>query len=359
MAADFCPVFPHFPAKITWHFVLAGKNAIIFHNKLSEINPLLQEAVMVEKIFKEGWAKVQEKRFGGRSETGSAHRLAREYIDSLTIEMRVIDAVEACTKTSFWGHSFACPLLTSALSGLNSLWPEGMAAVAAGVKAAGGLMVAGIGDEAELKAIIASGAKTVKIVKPYKDKELVFSKLAQAEAAGAIAVGMDIDFIRGGKIRETILRGDMMGPQSLADIKSYVQATKLPFILKGILSLQDARKALEAGAGGIIVSHHGGMVMDYALPPFKILPAIAALVKGRIPVIMDGAIARGSDIFKALALGADGVMLGSVLLPGLAQAGAEGVEKTFNLLNEELRRIMGLTGSPDVRSIDPEVIWEV
>jgi isopentenyl diphosphate isomerase/L-lactate dehydrogenase-like FMN-dependent dehydrogenase len=343
------------------------KNRKIFHELFLHVIILrqqltnflsAQEAGMVEKIFKEGWAKVQEKKFGGRSETGSAHRLAREYIDSLTIEMRVLDAVEASTQTSFWGHSFTSPLMTAALSGLNSLWPDGMVTVAKGVKAAGALMVAGIGDEAELKAISATGAKTVKIIKPYKNKELIFTKLAQAEAAGAIATGMDIDFILGGKIRETIIRGDIMGPQSLADIKSYVKASKLPFILKGVLSLQDAAKALEAGAGGIIISHHGGMVMDYAVPPFRLLPAIAALVKGRIPVIMDGAIARGSDAFKALALGADGVMLGSVLLPGLAQAGAEGVEKTFNLLTEELRRIMGLTGSPNVRGIDPDLIWK-
>jgi isopentenyl diphosphate isomerase/L-lactate dehydrogenase-like FMN-dependent dehydrogenase len=319
---------------------------------------LAERRIMIEKFFKQGLDKVKEKKFGGRTETGSAHRLAREYMDSLTIEMRVIDAVEACTRTSFWGETFTAPLMTAALSGLNGLWPAGMAAAAQGAAAAGALMVAGIGDEEELKAVIATGAKTVKIIKPYRNKELIFEKIAQAEAAGALAVGMDIDFIAGGKIGETVIRSDMMGPQSLNDLKSYVGATRLPFILKGVLSAQDARKALEAGAGGVIVSHHGGMVLDYAAPPMRILPEVVKIIGGQIPVILDGAIARGSDVFKALALGADGAMLGSVLLPGLAQEGAEGVRKTFAAISAELQRVMTLTASPDVRQIDPGLILQ-
>ena len=314
---------------------------------------------MIGKLLAEGNSKLAEKGIGGKNgaETGSVLKINREYLDSLMIEARVIDGAEAVTTMRLFGESFATPVMVAALSGMGGICPNPLVEVAKGAVAADAVMWAGIGDEAELQAIIATGARTIKIVKPYKDKELIFEKIAQAEKHGALAVGMDTIFSFGGKIGDSLVRPELMGPKTLADIKSFVHATKLPFILKGVLSEQDARKALEAGAAAIVVSIHGGSVLDYAVPPLKILPRIAKAVDGRIPILVDSGIVRGTDVFKALALGASGVLIGRTVMAGLALDGAEGVRKVITGTNEELRRTMSLTGSRDLGDIDPEVIW--
>ncbi len=314
---------------------------------------------MIGKLLAEGNNKLREKGIGGKggAETGSVLKLNRDYIDSLMIETRVIDSQEASTEMKLFGETFATPVMTAALSGLGGICSNPMVEVAKGVVAAGSVMWVGIGEEPELKAIIETGAKTIKIIKPYKDKGLIFEKLAQAEQDGAFAVGMDIIFSFGGEIEDTLVRPHLMGPKTLADIKSFVQVTKLPFILKGILSEQDARKALDAGAAAIVVSHHGGSVLDYAVPPLKILPRIAKIIDKKIPIFVDSGITRGTDVFKALALGASGVLIGRTIMAGLAAAGVEGVQRMITGTTEELRRAMNLTGSATIENIDPKLIW--
>ena len=107
----------------------------------------------------------------------------------------------------------------------------------------------------------------------------------------------------------------------------------------------------------IVVSHHGGSVLDYAVPPLKTLPRIAKVIEGRIPIFVDSGITRGTDVFKALALGASGLLIGRAIMAGLASAEAEGVQQIITGITEELRRTMNLTGSRDIQKIDPELIW--
>jgi isopentenyl diphosphate isomerase/L-lactate dehydrogenase-like FMN-dependent dehydrogenase len=114
---------------------------------------------------------------------------------------------------------------------------------------------------------------------------------------------------------------------------------------------------LAAGASAIVVSHHGGSVIDYAVPPLMILPRIIKLVGGLIPVFVDCGIASGADAFKALALGANAVCVGRAVMGGLAADGSEGVRKVLNGINEELRTIMSLTNSANLKEIDPSLIW--
>ncbi|AEF85419.1 (S)-2-hydroxy-acid oxidase [Treponema primitia ZAS-2] len=280
----------------------------------------------------------------------------RDYFDSLLVELRVIDSVEASTGMTLYGHSFATPVMEAALSGLDKVRPNGTVEAAKGVAAAGAVMWTGIGSEEELESIIAAGAKTIKIIKPYADKDLIFKKIEHAEKAGAIAVGMDIDFVFGGKSKKGFAMEYPVSPKTLDDVKSFVKATKLPFILKGILSERDAEKALEAGAGGIVVSHHGGIV-DCAVPPLQILPRITKLIKRRIPIFVDCGITRGTDVFKALALGATAVSVGKVIMPALKNDGAPGVQKVFEEITAGLNWVMSLTGSRDLEHIDPAVLW--
>lgn len=318
---------------------------------------------MIGKLLTDGTKKLKELGMGNfmesGAETNSSNRLNRQYIDSLTMEIRAIDAVEASTEMKLFGEVFSTPVMTGALSHIGAICPNAMVEVAKGVKAADSAMWVGIGEGEELKAIIETGVKAIKIIKPYRDKELILSKLAEAEKYGAFAVGMDSIYAFGGKLNDSLLFPGPMGPQKLVDLQSFVKATKLPFILKGILSEQDAQKSLEAGAAAIVVSHHAGNSIDYAVPPLKILPRIVKVIDGKIPIFVDSGLVRGTDVFKALALGANGVLSGRAIIAGLAAGGAEGVKKVITGTNEELRRVMSLTGSTKLEAIKSDVIWQL
>jgi isopentenyl diphosphate isomerase/L-lactate dehydrogenase-like FMN-dependent dehydrogenase len=287
---------------------------------------------------------------------GSSQRITREYFDSLLVEMRAIDAVEGSTKTVLFGRELSTPVMVAALSHLHEVRPNGMVETAQGAAAAGTIMWSGIGPLEELEQLIATGAPVIKIVKPYADTDLVLEKIEHAEKAGALAVGMDTDYGFGRMNSPYSARGVSVSPKTLGDLKSFVKATTLPFIIKGVLSERDAAKALEAGAGGIVISHHNG-VFDYAVPPVRILPRIQKLVGGRIPIFVDCGIQSGMDAFKALALGASGVCVGTKVIAGLTQDGAAGVQKTLEDITAELKWALQMTGSPDPAHIDPSVIW--
>lgn len=316
---------------------------------------------MIGKLLAEGQSILAEKGVLGMkkgAETGAVMKINRDYIESLMIETRIIDAVEATTEFKLFGETFATPVMTGALSSLGGICTEPMIKIAEGALAAGAVMWVGIGEEEELRNIIKTGVKAIKVVKPYRDNKLIFEKIAQAEKDGAFAIGMDITSSFGAKIGDSVVRPKLMIPKTVAEIKSFVQSTKLPFIIKGVLSEYDARKALDAGVSAIVVSHHGGAALDYAVPTLKVLPKIAKVIDKKIPVFVDSGITRGTDVFKALALGADGVLIGATIMAGLAVGGAEGVEKIIKGTNEELRRVMNLTSSPDLTQIDPKVIWQ-
>lgn len=291
---------------------------------------------------------------------GRSEKITREYFDSLLIEMRHIDSVIPDTALELYGEKFATPIMTAALSHLDKFCkecPDGMVEMAKGAVAAGAVMWTGMGSEEELEAVTATGARTIKIIKPYADNRVIFKKISHAEACGALAVGMDIDhcFNRNGQY--DIVFGAEMSAKSLEEIKEFVQATKLPFIIKGVLSVKDAEKCLEVGVKGIVVSHHHG-ISDYAIPPLMVLPKIAEVVNRQVPIFVDCGIIRGFDAFKALALGATAVSVGSAIMSALRQKGAEGVQKVIKEMNDELAGAMARTGSPDIKNIDPDVIWK-
>jgi isopentenyl diphosphate isomerase/L-lactate dehydrogenase-like FMN-dependent dehydrogenase len=271
--------------------------------------------------------------------------------------MRHIDGVEPSTCFELYGHTFKTPVMMAALSHLNKTHPEGMVEAARGMVAAGGVMWTGMGDEKELEGITATGAKTIKIIKPHADNNVIFKKIEHAEKCGCIGVGMDIDHQFGSKdCRGSVLNLPMKS-KTLDEIKAFVKATKLPFIIKGVLSEQDAQKCLDAGARGIVVSHHHGL-MDYAVPPLRILPVIARRINRNIPIFVDCEISRGMDAFKAIALGATAVSAGRVLMPPLAAEGAEGVRKTIAAMTSELNWAMAVTCAADLSHIEPSVIWD-
>jgi isopentenyl diphosphate isomerase/L-lactate dehydrogenase-like FMN-dependent dehydrogenase len=315
---------------------------------------------MIGKLIERGDEILREKHidFVGRAETGHAVKFARDHMDSLMLEIRMIDSGAASTDMSLFGEQFSSPIMTAPLSGLGGVWPNGLVETAKGAAMANVAMWVGIGGEQELSDVIATGAKTIKIIKPYADHDLVIEKIRQAEKYGAIAVGMDTLFGVGAKKGDTVIMPKPFSPKSANDLGEFIKSTNLPFVVKGVLSAQDAVKAAEAGAAAIVVSGHSGSVLDYSVPPLKILPTIVAAIGHKIPCFVDGGFARGTDAFKALALGADGVLVGRALIRALAVGGAETAFEYLTGVTEELRRVMALTGSPSVGRIDPSVIWE-
>ena len=287
---------------------------------------------------------------------GDSERITREYFDSLLVEMRHIDAAEPSTELTLYGKTFSTPVMMAALSHLENTRPKGMSEAAKGFHAAGALAWSGMGDYAELEEMRAAGAEVIKIIKPHRDNREIFKKIEHAEKAGCLAVGMDIDHQFGGRNEWYVAGGLPMAPKSLAEIREFVQAASLPFIIKGVLSEQDTYKCLDAGVRGILVSHHHGMA-DYSLPPLRILPRIARIVRKQVPIFVDCSVSRGMDVFKALALGADAVCLGRVIMPVLAKEGAEGVRKLVESITHELKWAMAVTCSPDITRIDPSILW--
>lgn len=289
------------------------------------------------------------------AKAGDANQITREYFDSLLIEMRHIDALRPNTQLELFGETFSTPVMTAALSHLNGCHPEGMVELARGAAAANAVMWAGMGDEAELEAITATGARAIKIIKPHADNAVVLGRIRHAEQCGVFAMGMDIDHAFNGRGEYDTVLGLPMRPKSLEELKSFIAATKLPFVIKGVLSVQDALKCLEAGAAGIVVSHHHG-ILPYAVPPLLVLPKIVAAVKGRMKIFVDCGMESGIDAFKALALGADAVCVGRALMGPLSENGAQGVRDAIAYMTGELAGAMARTACGDIGHIDSSII---
>ena len=144
---------------------------------------------------------------------------------------------------------------------------------------------------------------------------------------------------------------------SLDELRDFIRSTKLPFFIKGALSVHDAVKCVELGCAGVILSHHNG-IMRCAVPPVRLLPKIREAVGRRLILIADGGMESGFDAFKALALGADAVTVGRPLMAPLKEKGAAGVRDVLETMTRQLQVMMYRTASKDLKHIDPSVIWQ-
>ena len=288
--------------------------------------------------------------------TKDSNEITRQHFDSLLLETRYIDSDLADTKIKLFGQEFSMPVATAALSHMNNTAPDGMTKMAQGACMANALCFCGMGELDELKAMCASGAKVIKIVKPHENNDIVMAVLRDCQEAGAFALGMDIDHAFGANGEYDNVLGLPLKSKSTEEMRSFVAATKLPFIVKGVLSVQDAKKALEIGAAGIIVSHHHG-IMDYAVPPLMVLPEIKKAVGDKLTIFVDCCIESGMDAFKALALGADAVCVGRAIMPPLKEKGAEGVKEKLKEINRGLKATMNRTGFRNLSQIDDSVIY--
>jgi 4-hydroxymandelate oxidase len=144
---------------------------------------------------------------------------------------------------------------------------------------------------------------------------------------------------------------------SWKDVEWLLSFAKIPLLLKGVLNPEDADRGVKAGVAGIMVSNHGGRNLDTLPATIDALPQVVDKVAGRVPVLVDGGIRRGTDVLKALALGADAVLIGRPYVYGLGAEGEVGVTKVISILQREFQMAMALTGRTSVESIDRSVIW--
>lgn len=285
---------------------------------------------------------------------GSSSNITRKYYDSLLFQLRYIDGGEADTTAEYFGEVFSSPIMPAALSHMGE---NGTVEQARAAKELNVMNWVGSCTDDELRRICDTGARTIRIIKPFASEERIFHEIRVAEECGCIAVGMDIDhaFDRDGRI--CVLDGETMAPKSRDQLERYAKATMLPFVAKGVLSVTDALKCLDAGLAGIVVSHHGGK-MDYAVPPVMVLPAIRAAVGSRMKIFVDCSVESGHDAFKALALGADGVSVGKPLLKSLMTREPDGLEaaKVMEGYTRQLKAVMEFTACKTLDDITEDII---
>lgn len=206
--------------------------------------------------------------------------------------------------------------------------------------------------EGATKAIQMAGGKGIPTVKPW-DVDTLADKFQMIIESGAFACAMDID---GAGLPFLKNQTPPAGSKSVEELKGIIKKAGVPFILKGIMTVKGALKAKEAGAAAIVVSNHGGRVLDHCPSTTEVLPEIADAVKGSMKIFVDGGIRSGLDIFKALALGADAVLVGRPYVTAVYGGGAEGVAVYTEKLAEELEDVMAMCGAHSLSEIIRDMV---
>jgi 4-hydroxymandelate oxidase len=294
--------------------------------------------------------------------------------EKIKLKPRVLVDVKAIdTRIELFGHEHAFPMLLAPV-GLQRLYQsEGEIAAARGAEIAEATYVISSYSTTRLEDV-AQSTKGRKWMQIYLQPDREFTKdvVQRAEEAGcqAFCVTVDLPVIgvrnRMDRIRFAVpdhlsvphmMENFAGSPVTWNDVEWLRSITKLPVLLKGILDPDDAELAVDNGVSGIIASNHGARDLDSTPATISALPLVVDRVAGRIPVLMDGGIRRGTDVLKALALGAKAVMIGRPFCYGLASAGSEGVARVVEILRRELEIAMALTGRATIASIDGSVIW--
>ena len=301
---------------------------------------------------------------GGKG-TGSTFIENVKAIDKIKLNMRVIHDVDKVdTSLELFGRKLSLPVMAAPITG-TSLNMGGLVTekeyivpVVEGCKNKGTLAM--VGDTAidqflldNLEVLDNNGGEGIVFIKPWENDNVI-KKIREAEKVGAVAVGVDIDACG---LVTLSLHGKPVKAKTVDEIKELVQSTELPFILKGIMTPDEAEKAVEAGVYGIVVSNHGGRVQDYTPGTADVLEDIAKVVNKRIKVFVDGGIRTGVDVLKMIALGADACLIGRPFVTASFGGEVEGVGMYIDRLKSELEGSMILTGCKNLESIDSRVIY--
>ncbi|MEE8419233.1 MAG: alpha-hydroxy acid oxidase [Dehalococcoidales bacterium] len=301
-------------------------------------------------------AKGVEGQLPSASNYAASSQANRNLLDSIFMKPNFLDPVEPETDCTLFGVKMTVPAYCSALSKPGYLSDDEMTDLVRGLGNAGVMMMLGIGGSELLQSAIDTGASVVKMVKPYRETDLIYKKVQDAESRGCVAVGIDIDHFYGIYRDGRSMRADTFSPKKTEELKQAVSLTKLPFIIKGVLSLSDAEKSIELGASTVIVSNHGMGSFDFGVPAVMALPEIVKAVGDRATVLVDSGFRTGNDMFKAVALGAKAVGYATSVLMASNAGGAEGVEQFISFIATELKRTMAICGCPDLASINRSLL---
>ena len=280
----------------------------------------------------------------------------RRLLDSMFIETRFLDPVEPDTGLTLFGVKMKTPAFCSALSKPGYMSDVEMVNLVRGIGNSGSMMMLGIGGYEILQSAIDTGAPVVKMVKPYRDTELIYQKVRDAESRGCVAVGIDIDHFYGIYRDGKADRAETFAPKQTDEMREAISLTKLPFILKGVLSKTTTERAIEIGASAIVVSNHGSSSLDFGVPAVVALPEVVRTAGDKLTVLVDTGFRTGNDIFKGLALGAQGVGFATSVLMAASASGAEGVEQFIGFVTAELKRTMAICGCSDLSAVNQSLL---
>jgi len=293
----------------------------------------------------------------GGTETETTLRRNRHALDRIGFRPRVLADVSRIDTGADWlGHRIRLPIALAPVGGLDSMAPGGGLTVAQGAGLAGvPFFLSSVSEQPmERVAAAASGPRVFQLY-VRGDDDWVDDHVRRAVESGYDAFCITVDSAlysrrerdianRFAKPWRASAQGDYQAALSWRNIERFKARHHIPLILKGIATAEDADRACGLGVEGIYVSNHGGRQLDHGAGSIEVLPEIAAAVAGRAMVLMDGGISRGSDVVKAVAMGAGLVGIGRLYCYGLAAAGAAGVARVVELLQLEVAECLGLLG---------------
>lgn len=302
----------------------------------------------------------------GGALTGSSFTANFEALRDCRVNLRVIHgAGDPSTRFTIFGKALDTPILAAPMTGAGHNCGEGLLeeafvkAIVNGAEAAGSL--GWIGDaadmalfEASLSAAKASRQGVTAIIKPRRGLDEIVLRFRKAEEAGAVALGLDLD---GAGLVTMRLHGQPVEPKTLEQLRAIRAETRLPFVVKGVMTPDEAQLCYEAGADCIVVSNHGGRVLDGCPGVADVLPEIAYALEGKLTILADGCVRSGVDALKLMALGAQGVLVGRPLCWGAYADVAGGVAAVIKTYTDQLYQAMIMTGCPTLQDIDGRVLY--
>jgi len=289
----------------------------------------------------------------------------------------LVDIADCSTRTTVLGQEIAMPLIVAPVAFQRVAHPDGEIGMATAARDAGTIMCLSTLATTSLVEVAATGAPRWFQLYVFQDEGITRDLVARAKDAGFTAIVLTVDTPTLGR-RERDLRSGFTIPENIAiaelgtggvtphgalemmsrsvtwrDAERLAGYSELPVLLKGVVTSEDAHLACEHGAAGVVVSNHGGRQLDGAAATIDSLPEVAAAIDGRIEVLVDGGIRRGADVVKALALGARAVLAGRAPLWGLVVGGEAGARRVLDLLHDEIRLALQLSGCASPADVTP------
>jgi glycolate oxidase len=308
----------------------------------------------------------------GGAESETTMRRNRYGLDGLAFRPRIlVDVSHVDASTAFLGQKLRIPVMLAPIGSLQSITPAGGVAVAKAAEEFGTLNFVSSVTQPSLEEIAAAGPNP-KIFQLYVQGDLkwVQDVLTRVKKAGYIALCLTVDTAHYGH-RERQMMDRWLPPSRRGvgyehragltwnTVDAIKEMAGLPFILKGVATAEDAAIAVDHGVETIYVSNHGGRQLDHGRATIDMLPEIVEAVRGKAQVVLDGGILRGSDVLKAIALGASAVCIGKLQGWGLAAAGEAGLVRVLELLEDEITTAMALLGVTQLAQLSPAYLCKV